>query len=250
MKRSIRIAAFLAISMFAAHSVHSQCVPDTSCKDINLPGEICPGRLSDATVNMEYNEVITVIPPSQYTAGELTLTIAYIILDSVVNLPEGITYQANATTMYADSLYCISITGTPVTAGEYPLTIYIYPWLSGGGTIFPAPFQVKNDTSVVMTVNEAAGVDPNRYNEFQVLPNIPNPFSEVTRIGFFTPYDDRMELEVYNILGELMHQENYGSPPGEHYFEFDGEDLLPGTYIYRVTNHSEVFTGKFIKARK
>jgi len=193
--------------------------------------------------------VITVIPPGEATLGTQTIYIEYIILDSVANLPGGITYQANAATMYADSLYCISISGTPVTAGEYPLSIYITPWIFAGGTTIPG-IQVKNDTSVVMTVNEAAGVDPNRYNEFQVLPNIPNPFSEVTLIGFFTPYDDLIELEVYNILGELMHHENYGSPPGEHYFKFEGEDLLPGTYIYRVTNHKEVFTGKFIKARR
>ena len=249
MKRSIRLTAFLALSVIMSGYVYSQCEPDTSCKDINLPGEICPGELPDATVNEEYNEVITIIPPGSYSLGGQTVVIVYIVLDSVVNLPEGISCQANATTMYADSLYCISVSGTPVTAGEYQLAIYATPWLEGGGTTFPWE-QQKNDTSVVMVVNEEAGVDPNQYNEFQVLPNIPNPFSEVTRIGFFTPYDDRIELEVYNILGELMYHEKQGSPPGEHYFEFDGEDLLPGTYIYRVTNQKEVFTGKFIKARK
>jgi hypothetical protein len=249
MKRSIRFAVFLTLFLIASGVAYAQCEPDTSCKDINLPGEICPARLPDATVNVQYNEVITVIPPSEATLGTQTIYIKYIVLDSVVNLPEGITYQANKDIMYADSLYCVSISGTPQASGEYPLAIYITPWLLAGGTTVPG-FQVKNDTSVVMTVNEAAGVDPNRYNEFQVLPNIPNPFSNVTRIGFFTPYDDRIELEVYNILGELMVREKQGSPPGEHYFEFDGEDLLPGTYIYRVTNHREVFTGKFVKARK
>ncbi len=57
-----------------------------------------------------------------------------------------------------------------------------------------------------MTVLDASGIDPKKFNEFQILPNTPNPFSDVTRIGFYTPFDDRVELMVYNILGILVHQ--------------------------------------------
>jgi hypothetical protein len=249
MKRLIGLIPIAVIFLYAGSQMYGQCEPDPSCEDLLEPGEICPRQLPDATVNVMYDKVITVIPPGEATLGENTIPIRFIVLDSIVNLPEGLTYAADADSLMADSLHCISITGTPTVAGEYPLTIYITPWIAMGETSFPGQ-QVPNDTSVVMTVNEPAGVDPSRYHEFQVLPNIPNPFSEVTRIGFFTPFDDRIELEVYNILGELMHSERQGVPPGEHYFGFDGHALQPGTYIYRVTNYKEVYTGKFIKARR
>jgi hypothetical protein len=44
--------------------------------------------------------------------------------------------------------------------------------------------------------------------------------------------------------------EKQGFPPGENYFDFTGESLQPGTYIYRITNSEEVVTGKLIKARR
>ena len=106
-----------------------------------------------------------------------------------------------------------------------------------------------DSSSVVLTVNETSGIDPYQIHEFRVLPNVPNPFSDATRLGFFTPFDDRIELKVYNILGKLMHEEMQGAPPGEHYFQFDGSTLLPGTYFYRITNSSKYYTGKFIKSR-
>lgn len=237
------------IGLFAGHGLYGQCEPDPGCEDILEPGEICPRQLPDATVNVFYDEVITVIPPGEAKLGENTILIRFIVLDSIMNLPEGLTYAADADSLIADSAHCVSITGTPTVAGEYPLAIYITPWIALGETSFPGT-QVLNDTSVILTVNEPSGLDPSRSYEFYVLQNIPNPFSEVTRIGFFTPFDDRIELEVYNILGELMHSEKQGAPPGEHYFEFDGHALQPGTYIYRVTNQKESFTGKFVKARR
>jgi hypothetical protein len=82
------------------------------------------------------------------------------------------------------------------------------------------------------------------------MPNIPNPFYESTHIGFYTPYDEKVELAVYNILGKRVYLEEQGFPPGENYFEFDGTALQPGTYVFRVTNTREVFTGKIVKVRK
>jgi len=252
MKRLIRLIAIAVFGLFAGHGLYGQCEPDIeNCKDTLDPGEICPRELPDATENVEYDEVITVIPPDTITSGDFIVPIDYIVVDSVTNLPEGITYEANADKFYADSVYCIQISGTPVMAGVYNLAIYVTPWIFLIPGQPSVPVEVPpDDTSIVMTVNEPAGVDPTQSYDFRVLQNIPNPFSEVTRIGFFTPFDDRIELEVYNILGELMHSEKQGAPPGEHYFEFDGHALQPGTYIYRVTNHKEVFTGKFVKARR
>jgi hypothetical protein len=249
MKYIFRIFTLIAITLFFGPSIFAQCEPDTAgCKDTGDPGEFCPRNLPDAVVNVAYEEVITVIAPGEAVVGAQTIIIKYIVVDSVLNLPGGIQYEANADKFYPDSTYCINISGTPTTEGVYPLAIYVTPFISAAGTTIPGP-QVVNDTSVVMTVVGPSGLNPKHFNEFQVLPNIPNPFSDMTKIGFFTPFDDRVELKVYNILGELMHEERQGVPPGEYYFEFNGQTLQPGTYFYRVNNQKEVFTGKFIKAR-
>lgn len=244
----IRLTIAIFISILVGVEMSAQCLPDTAnCKDEGNPGEICPRLLPEVTVNVAYDEAITVIAPGIYEYGENIINIVYIVVDSVLNLPPGIQYEANADKFYPDSAYCIHITGTPTLAGEYPLTIYVTPFINLYNQVVSAG-QIVDDTSVVLTVLGPSGIDPGQAYEFRVLP-VPNPFNETTRLGFFTPFDDRIELKVYNILGELMHQEKQGAPPGEHYFRFNGSELLPGTYFYSITNGSGYYSGKFIKTK-
>lgn len=245
-----RLVILTIASMFAGTALFGQCEPDTvNCKDVDEPGQICPMYLPDATVNKYYDEVVTVIPPSEYTLGNLTIYLDYLLIDKVENLPEGISYAVNAERFYADTAYCVSIYGTPTQKGVDTLHIYVTPflWINGVSTPYT---QVLNDSSVILTVVEASGFDPNQFTEFHILPNKPNPFSDVTSIGFYTPFNDRIELLVYNILGILVHREDMGVPPGEYAFQFNGQSLQPGTYFYRVNNQNQYQTGKFIKTKR
>lgn len=247
MKKAI---LFSIAALFTGTFLFGQCEPDLiNCEDTDEPGQICPRYLPNAQVNTLYDEVITVIPPGEVIFGENSVLIDYILIDSIRNLPEGITYAANAEKLYADSAYCVQISGLPTKVGVDTLAIYITPFIFYGNTSIPAP-QAVNDTSVVMTVSEASGLDPGKFTDFHLLPNKPNPFSYNTTIGFFTPFDDRIELQVYNILGKLVHEERDGFPPGEYNFEFDGSALAPGTYFYRVSNQKEFHTGKLIKTKR
>jgi len=249
MNNRVRLMALLAIVILTGMKLSAQCVPDTvNCEDIGDPGQFCPVDLPLAVVNVLYDEVVTVIPPGTYEILSSTVTISYIIIDSVNNLPPGIDYYPNADILYPDTAYCIQLTGTPTQAGEFRLSIYISPFVDIQGT--PTFFsQVVDDSSIVITVQETAGIDPNQVTEFQVFQNVPNPFSEVTRLGFYTPFEERIELNVYNILGVMVHQESELVPPGKHHFGFNGNALQPGTYFYRVANSEALFTGKFVKSR-
>jgi hypothetical protein len=250
MRKLAGLLAILTISLFTVTETHAQCEPDTNCVDTGDPGQICPSVLPNVTVNEPYDEVVTVIAPDTAYVLNSEIPLSYITVDSVLNLPPGIDYYANADIFYPDSIYCIQIVGTPTQAGEFQLHIYVTPYIYNEilDDII-AVNQVIDSTSVVLTVQETSGIDPYQVHEFRVLPNTPNPFSEVTRLGFYTPFDDRIELKVYSILGKLMHEEIQGAPPGEHFFQFDGSGLLPGTYFYRISNSSEFYTGKFIKSR-
>lgn len=249
MKYRNRFLALLAIVFFTSLSINAQCEPDTvNCKDTGDPGQICPANLPDAVLNEVYDEVITVIAPDTASVGDFTIGLAYIIVDSVLNLPPGITYFANAEIFYPDSAYCIQISGTPSEAGKFQLKIYVSAFVDLVGTIVNGG-QFVDSTSVALSVSWPSGIDPYKINEFHLFPNAPNPFSDFTRLGFYTPFGDHVKLQVYNLLGELMHEEMHGASPGENYFEFSGSELNPGTYFYRVGNKSDLFTGKFIKTK-
>ena len=245
-----KIYSLIIAGLVATGALYGQCEPDTSnCEDTGESGEICPRYLPEGQVNVPYDAVITVIPPSEYSFGTSSIQIDYMIVDSVSNLPAGLTYEANADRFYADSAYCVQISGLPTETGVDTLSIYVTVFIFYGEASIPVP-QVVDDTSVVITITEAAGIDPGLFNEFHLLPNKPNPFSERTTVGFFTPIDARIELQVFNILGTLVYEEKGGFPPGEYNFDFDGRGLAPGTYFYRVANQDQYRTGKLIKTKR
>jgi hypothetical protein len=250
MKFSHHLFSIILILLIGIHPLKSQCEPDPDCEDINEPGEICPPRLPDGVVDEDYNAAVTVIAPGTVEVLGQIVDIAYILVDSITQLPEGITYQASTDLFYPDSSHCILISGTPLEEGVYPLAIHVTAYIKGPSDIPTPTPPVVNDTSVVLTITGPASLNPNQYREFQLLPHIPNPFSGGTRIGFYTPFDERMELTVYNMLGVRMHREIEGFPPGEHYFSYEGHELEPGTYIYHISNQKEVITGKIVKVRK
>lgn len=248
MKTTVCFFGIFIYAMINLPALSGQCVPDTAnCKDTGDPGQICPAELPDAVLNVLYNEVVTVIAPGTYTIGETTITILYIRIDSVRNLPPGIGYYPNADLFYPDSAFCIQITGTPTDTGVFRLKIYITPFIDFYGNPTPFP-QVADTASVSLTVLEELGTGPSQADRFQVYPNVPNPFSDRTRITYFSPYGDKVELSIYNMLGILIHEESVTNSPGEHSFKFDGRDLEPGAYLYKVTNGKRSVTGRLIKS--
>jgi hypothetical protein len=246
MKNLNRILLTGILVTWAMAPLKAQCVPDTvGCVDVDEPGQMCPRVLPEATVGVPYEVTLTIIPPDTALNA---IALEFITLDNVGNIPPGLTYEANADTFFAHSTYCVLIHGTPEEAGTDTLAITVTAFAYFLNSLIPIA-QVTDDTSVVVTVHAPAGFDPAKTHEFHLMPNIPNPFAEATTIGFYTPSDEPVELEVYNILGKRIYEEKQGFPPGENYFEFDGAGLQPGTYIFRISTTREVFTGKIVKVR-
>jgi hypothetical protein len=46
---------------------------------------------------------------------------------------------------------------------------------------------VVDDTSIVITIEEFVGIDPEKGSEFQVFQNVPNPFYVQTRLDCYVP---------------------------------------------------------------
>lgn len=244
-KQRTRLIIILAIAVCSGVKLSAQCEPDTvSCEDIGDPGQICPNDLPSGTLNVNYDEVITIIPPGSFEAYIL----AYIVIDSVKNLPPGIDYFPNADIFFPDTAYCIQLSGKPTQVGDFTLSIYISPFIDVLGTPTKGP-QVVDDSSLVVTIQNTSGIEANQMTEFMVFQNFPNPFSELTRLSFYTPTQEQVELSIYNLVGVLVHREKVLAFPGKHNFHFDGGDLQPGTYLYRIKAGEADHTGKLMKSR-
>ncbi len=67
------------------------------------------------------------------------------------------------------------------------------------------------------------------------ISGFPNPFSENATIVYQIPYDGKVTLQVYNVLGKLVAEmKNDLQPKGKHTVVFDAEGLPSGLYSFKV----------------
>jgi len=247
MKNLINALFILCFFIGMAISGQGQCVPDTAnCKDIDKPGQICPDSLPVAVLNTYYYQVVTIIPPYEFDLGEGVIPIVKIIIDSVTNLPQGLSYEANAAELFADSAYCVLISGTPIETGTFPLKIYITPFVEFVGSIVQSA-QTLDDTSLFIQVNSTTGLPVINTDQIELLPVKPNPFIISSRIGLNSDKFGVGELWVFYITGQIAHHEEIWVQPGKNYFDFRGEKLRKGIYLYKVSFMGKSFTSRVVK---
>ena len=228
-------------------SGYGQCVPDTAnCKDTDKPGQICPDSLPVAVLNTYYEQVFTVIPPYEFDLGTGVIPIPKIVLDSVTNLPTGLSYEANATELFPDSAYCVLISGTPTETGIFYLKIYITPYVFFENQNIQWG-QTLDDTSLFIQVNSTSGLPAKSTDQVMLLPVIPNPFTISSRIGLNSDKFGVGKLYVFYITGQMAHHEEIWVQPGKNYFDFRGEKLRKGIYLYKVSFMGKSFTSRVVK---
>ncbi|MBE9511354.1 MAG: hypothetical protein IMY71_10780 [Bacteroidetes bacterium] len=247
MKNLIKGMFVLFFIIGMAISGYGQCVPDTAnCKDINEPGQICPDSLPVAVLNIYYEQVFTVIPPYEFDLGTGVIPIYKIIIDSVANLPPGLSYEANATELFPDSAYCVLISGTPTETGTFFLKIYVTPFVEFMGSIVQGA-QTLDDTSLFIIVQSTTGLPVMSTDQVMLLPVKPNPFTISSRIGLTSDKFGVGELYVFYITGQMAHHEEIWIQPGKNYFDFRGEKLRKGIYLYRVSFMGKSYTSRVVK---
>ncbi|MBI9038874.1 MAG: T9SS type A sorting domain-containing protein [Bacteroidales bacterium] len=92
------------------------------------------------------------------------------------------------------------------------------------------------------------------YN-FSLNQNIPNPFSNETRIYFNIEKDSKVELTIYNIYGQRVKMLlNTNLKQGEHFVDWNGSDsygnfVSDGIYFYTIKINNKRISKKMIYIR-
>jgi hypothetical protein len=74
----------------------------------------------------------------------------------------------------------------------------------------------------------------------ELFQNAPNPFSETTTISYFVPHETKVEIVVYNVLGEKIAElENSTHTKGKHELLFDAKAYSTGTYIVKLNTSNQ-----------
>lgn len=85
---------------------------------------------------------------------------------------------------------------------------------------------------------------------FALHPNYPNPFNASTQVAFALPMDSRVDIGVFNVLGQKVRTlVSSEMPAGEHHVVWDGTNdqgtgVASGTYFVRMQ------AGNFLEKRK
>ncbi|MBS4027967.1 MAG: T9SS type A sorting domain-containing protein [Ignavibacteriales bacterium] len=108
--------------------------------------------------------------------------------------------------------------------------------LSGASSISESPYLRYNSNPTPRSnidfpvVNEI----PDNFTLYQ---NYPNPFNPTTTIRFDLPYDSKISIKIYNVLGQvvanLFKDESFDE--GVHELDFDASALSSGVYFIRLS---------------
>jgi hypothetical protein len=252
MKKILPLIIFAFLFIYNISCVHAQCTPDPTCIDTGAAGEFCPTALVAGTVGVPYSQVVTFIPPDSASIGSTTISLCEIKLNSITNLPPGLTYASNpsngafmVTSPY--TRYCMLISGTPTAAGSYNLNISVTPYTILFSNCISTFQTVIDSTSVTMVINSATAINNSSVNKSKSLNCSQNPYTTSTKIFYYSERQEPIELKIHDMLGNTVYSEKMLAEIGDNTFKFKGTELHSGMYMYSVSNNKTVMVKKLIK---
>jgi FlgD Ig-like domain len=114
----------------------------------------------------------------------------------------------------------------------------------GTGTLIGTGVGFNHTVGVAFSINgpivSVDGDDSIIPAEYALKQNYPNPFNPITKIEFSLPIASKVQLEVYNVLGQhvaTLANDQYSA--GNHYIlwnanDSDGMKLSSGVYLYKL----------------
>ena len=153
-------------------------------------------------------------------------------------------------------VYSFGITGkegmykiTGLIPGNYSVSSSSYGYSDGSPTSVSLDYSGNYSSSASFTMVSEAATEVNNnnieLNSFKLSQNYPNPFNPSTTINFVVPYQTRVTLKIYNVLGsEVATLVNEEKPAGSYNVTFNAGNLASGVYFYQLK------AGNFISTKK
>lgn len=106
----------------------------------------------------------------------------------------------------------------------------------------------------IITVSSATGINSASNSlplKYILMQNFPNPFNPSTIISYALPYESRVSLKIYDLVGrQLSELVNKVEPAGFYNINFHPANLASGIYFYRIDATSADGQRKFSSTKK
>ncbi len=139
---------------------------------------------------------------------------------------------------------------TGLIPGTYSISSSSYGYSDGNPASVSLDYSsnYSGNASFTMTSEEVTVVNKNiELNSFKLNQNYPNPFNPSTTINFVVPYQTRVTLKVYNVLGsEVATLVNGEKPAGSYNVNFNAGNLASGVYFYQLKANNFISTKKLM----
>lgn len=123
----------------------------------------------------------------------------------------------------------------------------IYNYLNnkyGSTWTYPTTPQPKIGDWTIFEETELEGFD----NDISISQLQPNPFSGKTEFSIYSKNPQRVRIDIYNSIGELVLKLSDGNlSAGTNSFEIDGSLLITGFYVVKIVGNTFVESRKLIK---
>ena len=234
------IAIFATISM---QSIAQNCTPDyTGYTAVPDTGVMLPQPLPNATVNVAYQQPVTIGVPSvvKFQGAEVPLNwIKFVSVSSslgntwtVVNSTGGTTFPQWAKSTWQ----CVTISGTPTVAGTDSVTVYVDGEVVGFGTPFPVSNQAGGKLAIIVQQAQAIGAE---YIDNNVSV-YPNPSIDG---NYLLNLDQQYDLTLCDITGRVISS----SVVSEGKTTLSLVNEVSGVYFIRLKNENHTKTIRIVK---
>jgi S-formylglutathione hydrolase FrmB len=201
-----------------------------------------------------------IVDTSSNTWGALTIPVYFTVFNETGNYPAEfilLDTDNNNTISRLDELYIIetdsiggplltwafAFGGQPSAINPVPGDEYLF------NTLKPFTHEDIFEFSNVTSIEPLTATSPKKFILYQ---NYPNPFNPTTMIKYYLPNTQRIELSVYNILGQKIQTlvngfQTAGSKSiiwdGKNY---QGKSVSSGIYFYRIQSGDIIINRKMI----
>jgi hypothetical protein len=213
-------------------------------------------NLNDACIDHPYNQSVTVNVPTTFNGIPIT-TVSIATTGAISDLPVGLTYACDPPNCVfaAGSLGCIVLFGTPTNANIAPdtfdLGITATVNTPFGGLPVQFPGQLAPGSHYYLALKSSACLvgSYDLGNQFTLLKNAPNPFGDQTLIIAESQVADEFFFEVFDLLGQRVHQQTLRLEIGRNEFTFEAGNLANGSYFYTLSNKNGKAVRQMVVAR-
>ena len=221
-------------------NLSAQCTPVPFSGPSLMNPDTAQG-LEPAYANNLYNQVIHLRVPADTIYQGLVITIDSAGILSVTGMPTNISWTSNSPSNFwpGNSYGCILIQGTPTPAevGQYILSVVVS--VNALGTALP--LSISYDFEILADTTN--GFSVSKLNDFKMLQNQPNPFSNTTSINYYMPEASDVIFKVYDILGNCVMQKSEAVSRGKNTIQFERNQLAAGMYVYEL-NYGQMLVRK------